>query len=173
MKFPRKLLEISIDMRRKLIQKVFSISSKFVLIFLRIFNFFFSNFFSKCYQVFSDVSERNNDYSCILDFRKGWVEKAVVVTFFVFEVPDYKFAMLMYLYFIYIFMHVYKRTIQVAVLNRFSWNSHGWCGSTHGWILLFLEIIGPVESQIWGKMCPQNQFSWFKSDGMVFFEEKT
>ncbi len=28
-------------------------------------------------------------------------------------------------------------TIQVAVLNRFSWNSHGRCESTHRWTLYF------------------------------------
>ncbi len=28
-------------------------------------------------------------------------------------------------------------TIQVAILNQFSWNSHGWCDFTHGWILFF------------------------------------
>ncbi len=37
--------------------------------------------------VFSDISERNNDYSDTLDFRRGWVG---VVTFFVLKVPDYE-----------------------------------------------------------------------------------
>ncbi len=40
------------------------------------------------------------------------------------------------------------------------------------WTLLFLETIGPIQPHIWGKMCPQNQFSGFKSDGMGFFWEK-
>ncbi len=31
--------------------------------------------------------------------------------------------------------------IQAAVLNWFSWNSHGWWESTHGWNSLFLETI--------------------------------
>ncbi len=39
--------------------------------------------------------------------------------------------------------------------------------------LLFLDTIGPIEPHIWGKMCPQNQFFRFQSDGMGFFEEKT
>ncbi len=43
---------------------------------------------------FSGISERNNDYSDILDFGR---ERVRVVTFFVLEVPDYKSAMLMYL----------------------------------------------------------------------------
>ncbi len=62
--------------------------------------------------------------------------------------------------------------IQVAVSIRFSWNSHGWCGSTHGWTLLILETIGPLEPHIWGKMCPQNQFFGFKSYGMGFLRKK-
>ncbi len=45
---------------------------------------------------FSDISERNNDYSDTLDFRRGWVGEDV--TFFVSKVPDYKSAMLIYLY---------------------------------------------------------------------------
>ncbi len=45
--------------------------------------------------IFSDISERNNDYSDTLDFRRGWVG---VVTFFVLEVPDYASAMLIYFY---------------------------------------------------------------------------
>ncbi len=55
---------------------------------------------------------------------------------------------------------------------RFSWNSQGWCESTHGWTLLFLETIGPIELHIWGKMCHQKQFFGFKSDGTAFFEKK-
>ncbi len=55
-------------------------------------------------------------------------------------------------------------------MNRFSLNSHSWCGSAHG--LLFLETIGPLEPQIWGKMCPQNQFFSFKPNSMRVFEEK-
>ncbi len=54
-------------------------------------------------KVISDISERNNDYSDTLDFRRGWV---VVVTFFIFEVPDYKSTMLIYSYiYVYIFMN--------------------------------------------------------------------
>ncbi len=36
----------------------------------------------------------------------------------------------------------------------------------------FLETIGSIEPHIWGKMCPQNQFFGFQSDGMGFFEKK-
>ncbi len=63
--------------------------------------------------------------------------------------------------------------IQGLVLNRFSWNSHAWCGSTYGWTLLFLETTGPIEPPIWRKMCPQNQFFGFHSTGIEFFMEKT
>ncbi len=63
-------------------------------------------------------------------------------------------------------------TIQVAVFNRFSWNSHGWCESTLGWILFFLETIGPIEPLISGKMCHQYWFLGFYSASMGFFEEK-
>ncbi len=62
---------------------------------------------------------------------------------------------------------------RAATLNQFSLNSHGWCGSIHGWTLLFLQTIGPVKPQLWRKMCPQNQFFGFKSDGMWFFEKTT
>ncbi len=47
---------------------------------------------------FSDISERNNDYSDTLDFGRGWVGEAGVVTFFVLKVPGYESAMLIYLY---------------------------------------------------------------------------
>ncbi len=39
--------------------------------------------------IFSDISERNNDYSDTLDFRKGRVGEVGVVTIFVLKVPDY------------------------------------------------------------------------------------
>ncbi len=45
--------------------------------------------------LFSDISERNNDYSDTLDSRRGEVG---VVTFFVLKVPDYESAMLIYFY---------------------------------------------------------------------------
>ncbi len=45
--------------------------------------------------LFSDISERNNDYSDTLNFRGGRVG---VVTFFVLKVPDYESALLIYLY---------------------------------------------------------------------------
>ncbi len=54
--------------------------------------------------LFSDISERNNDYSNTLDFRRGWVGEVGVVTFFVFEIPDFKSAMLIYLY-----IYMYKK----------------------------------------------------------------
>ncbi len=47
---------------------------------------------------FSDNSERNNDYSDTLDFRRGWMGEVGVVTFFVLKVPDYESAMLIYFY---------------------------------------------------------------------------
>ncbi len=48
---------------------------------------------------FSDISERNKDYSDTLDFRRGLVGS---VTFFVLEVSDYEATKLIYLY-IYIY----------------------------------------------------------------------
>ncbi len=50
--------------------------------------------------IFSDISERNNDYSDTLDFRRGRVGDVRVVTFFVLKVPDYESAMLIYRVFI-------------------------------------------------------------------------
>ncbi len=41
--------------------------------------------------------------------------------------------------------------------------------TAHGWALLFLETIGPLKPQIWGKMCHPHQFITFKSDGTGFF----
>ncbi len=69
--------------------------------------------------------------------------------------------------------YIQEHTIQWQVLNWFSWNSHAWCGSTHGWTLLFLETISQIEPLIWGKMGPQNQFFGFHSASMEFFMEKT
>ncbi len=42
-----------------------------------------------------DISERNNDYSDALDFRRRWERDVEVVKFFVLEVR-HKFAMLIY-----------------------------------------------------------------------------
>ncbi len=65
-------------------------------------------------------------------------------------------------------------TILVSVLNRFLWNSHGWCEFTYRWTLFFfLEKIGPIEPLIWGKMCPQNWFFDFHSAGIGFLREKS
>ncbi len=61
--------------------------------------------------VFSDISERNNDYSDTLDFRRGWVGEVGVVTFFNLKVPDYESAMLIYLY-IYTVMDKSKWTAE-------------------------------------------------------------
>ncbi len=60
-------------------------------------------------------------------------------------------------------------TIQVAVLNRFSWNSLSWCGSTHRWTQWSLETIGLIEPLIWGKKGRQNRFFGY---GMGFSEKK-
>ncbi len=51
--------------------------------------------------IFSDTSERNNDYSDTLDFRRGWMGE---FKFFVLKVPDYESAMLIYLY-----IYMYKK----------------------------------------------------------------
>ncbi len=118
------------------------------------------------FSVFSDISERNNGYSDTLDFRRGWLGRWGLSR-------SSCWRSLIIIRNVNILIYIYKVMIQVAGLIRFSWNSHGWCGSTHGWTLLFLETIGPIETQIWGKMCPQNQFFGFKSNGMSFFEKKT
>ncbi len=59
-------------------------------------------------------------------------------------------------------------TIRIAVLNQFSWNSHGWCESTHGWTLIyyynfFLETRENV---------PPKRVFGFHSASMVVFEKK-
>ncbi len=69
------------------------------------FNIFFTHLSGP--PIFSDISERNNDYSDTLDFRGGWVGEVGVVTFFLLEVPDYESAMFIY---IYIYIH---RVIQL------------------------------------------------------------
>ncbi len=48
--------------------------------------------------IFSNISERNNDYSDTLDFRRGSVGEVGLVTFFVLEFSDYESVMLIYLY---------------------------------------------------------------------------
>ncbi len=48
--------------------------------------------------IFSNISEGNNDFSDTLDFRRRWLGKVLLVTFFILEVPDYKSAILIYLY---------------------------------------------------------------------------
>ncbi len=53
--------------------------------------------------IISDISERNNDYSDTLDFRRGWLGEMAVVTFFILVVPDYESVMLIY-FFIYIYI---------------------------------------------------------------------
>ncbi len=73
--------------------------------FKKLFNSF--NFYSMLNikkQFFSDISERNNDYSDTLNFRRGEVG---VVTFFVLKVlkvPDYESTMLIYFLYIYIYI---------------------------------------------------------------------
>ncbi len=67
--------------------------------------------------IFSDISERNNDYSDPLDFRRGWgVGEVRVVTFFVLEVPDYESGML-----IYIYIYIYLYFIYVKILRSLSY----------------------------------------------------
>ncbi len=62
-------------------------------------------------------------------------------------------------------------TIQVAVLNRFSWNSHGWWGSIHGWTLLFLETISLIEPLIWGKCASKTGFLVFIQPYEIFYKK--
>ncbi len=52
--------------------------------------------FTPRFVFFSDISERKNDYSDTLDFRRGRVGEVGMVTFFILEVPDYESAMLIY-----------------------------------------------------------------------------
>ncbi len=57
-------------------------------------------FFSK---FFSDISERNNDYSNTLYFRRGLVGEVGVVMFFVLEVLDYEIRN--------VNIHIYKKLL--------------------------------------------------------------
>ncbi len=59
----------------------------------------------------SNISERNNDYSDNLDFRRGEVG---VVTFFVLEVSDYKSAML----YLYIYKNVMRSRKRLPMLEK-------------------------------------------------------
>ncbi len=52
--------------------------------------------FSKIARLFRDISERSNDYSDTIEFRRGRVREVEVVSFFVLEVPDSKSWMLIY-----------------------------------------------------------------------------
>ncbi len=74
-------------------------------------------------RIFSNISERNNT---ILNpwLQNGWVGEVEVVTFFIFEFPDFKSAVLIYFY---------ERTTQVAVLNWISWK-FTWLVRVHPWM---------------------------------------
>ncbi len=85
--------------------------------------------FNEDERIFSDISRRNNDYSDALDFRIEGGEVGVV-TYFVWQVPNYKSATLMYSYY---YLYVYVRCRSRFSTNRFSWNLHGWWPSTQGW----------------------------------------
>ncbi len=74
--------------------------------------------------------------------------------------------------FLHVYIYVSERTILVAVLYQFSWNSLGWCRSTHEWTLLFLETIGPIEPPIWGKIYPKNRFLALNQPVWIFLIEK-
>ncbi len=69
-------------------------------------------------------------------------------------------------------------TIQVAVLNWFSWNSRSWCKSTYGLTLFiylfffFLETVGPIEPLIWGENVAPKLVFWLSFSGHVVFCEK-
>ncbi len=83
----------------------FSVFHNFLKFFHHFFHFFHDFFFGfSRVKIFSDISERNNDYSDTLDFRRGWVGEVGLVTFFVLKVPDYESAMLIYFY-----IYMYKK----------------------------------------------------------------
>ncbi len=71
------------------------------------------------------------------------------VTFFILEVPDYESAMLIYFY-------TYIYSVRV----------HSWVNP------LFLETIGPIEPQIWWKMCLQTSFSCLSQTVWGFLRKK-
>ncbi len=75
--------------------------------------------------VFSDISERNNDYSDTHDFWRGWVGEVGVLRFFVLKVPDYESAMLMYFY---IFKKLRYRSHFDPIFMKFRWlvRVHSW-----------------------------------------------
>ncbi len=60
-----------------------------------------------------------------------------------------------------VIIYVQEHTIQGQVSNRFSWNLHARCGSTHWWTPLFLETIGPIEPPIRENVFPKPVFLAF------------
>ncbi len=102
-----------VEVRRVLLRKPRRpvMDNKFVLVYpLQLWQYVV--FFS----IFSDISERNNDYSDNLGFKRRRVGEGEV-KFFVLEVPDNKYAMLIYLY-IYISMVTYL-TCLTNILKNF------------------------------------------------------
>ncbi len=121
---------------------------------------------NKIWIIFSYISERNNDYSDPLDLRRGWVG---VVTFFVLEVLDYKFAILIPLYTIYICIRSYDtgRTFE-PIFMKFTWLVR-----VHSWVSpIVFGNNWPDRTIDMGENVPQNQFFGFKSDSLGVFEKK-
>ncbi len=63
-------------------------------------------------------------------------------------------------------------TLQVGVLNRFSWNSHGWWESTYGWTLCFLWHNQSNRTTDMGENEPQNCFFPFIQPVWDFLRKK-
>ncbi len=85
-----------------------------------------------------------------------------MVTFFVLKVPDYESAMLIYLC-VYIYINICIRGYDTGPSFDPIFMKFTWLVRVHSWVNpILLETIGPIEPQIWGKMCPQNRFFGFK-----------
>ncbi len=61
--------------------------------------------------------------------------------------------------------------IQASVLNRFSWNLHACCESTHEWTVLFFGNNWSNRNTDMGKNVPPKLFFGFRSAGTGFFQK--
>ncbi len=119
------------------------------------------NTWEQCFS-FSDISERNNDYSDTLDFRRWWVK---VVTFFVLEVP---LRSLITNPQCCIRTHDTGRSFE-----QFSWNSYIYLVRVHSRVSpVVLENNRPNRTTVMGENVPQKpvflvQVRWYG----VFWEK--
>ncbi len=63
--------------------------------------------------------------------------------------------------------------MQIAVLNRFSWNSHDWCASTHRWTLpIVFGYNRPNRTKNMGENAPETNFSGLSQIVWVFLRKQ-